>query len=109
GYGAMVIGVGMLGVLALYMGFEPANGDVNNLIPEMASEFLPPALLVLFVIMVIGALSSTADSDLAALSSITMADIYGQNVAGKERANPTTMLLIGRVTMIIATAIAVVF
>lgn len=109
GYGAMVIGIGMLGVMALYMGFEPTNGDVNNLIPEMASEFLPPVLLILFVIMVIGALSSTADSDLAALSSITMADIYGQNVAGKERANPRTMLLIGRLTMIVATATAVVF
>lgn len=109
GYGAMVIGVGMLGVLALYIGFEPTGGDVNNLIPEMASDFLPPILLILFVIMVIGALSSTADSDLAALASITMADIYGQNVAGKERANPKTMLLVGRLTMIVATATAVVF
>lgn len=109
GYAAMVIGIGMLGVLALYMGFEPSGGDTNNLIPEMASEFLPPVLLILFVIMVIGALSSTADSDLAALSSITMADIYGQNVASKGRANPKTMLLVGRLTMIIATAAAVVF
>lgn len=109
GYGAMVIGVGMLGVLALYIGFEPTGGDVNNLIPEMASDFLPPVLLILFVIMVIGALSSTADSDLAALSSITMADIYGQNVAGKERAKPETMLFVGRLTMIVATATAVVF
>src|SRR5690625_1656907 len=75
----------------------------------MASDFLPPILLILFVIMVIGALSSTADSDLVALSSITMADIYGQNVAGKQRAKPQTMLLIGRVTMILATATAVVF
>lgn len=109
GYAAMVIGIGMLGVLALYMGFEPSGGDTNNLIPEMASEFLPPVILILFVIMVIGALSSTADSDLAALSSITMADIYGQNVASKGRANPKTMLLVGRLTMIIATAAAVVF
>src|SRR5690625_932261 len=75
----------------------------------MASDFLPPLLLILFVIMVIGALSSTADADLVALSSITMADIYGQNVAGKQRAKPQTMLLIGRVTMILATATAVVF
>ncbi len=109
GYGAMVIGVGMLGVLALYMGFEPTGGDTNNLIPEMASDFLPPLLLILFVVMVIGALSSTADSDLAALSSIAMADLYGQNVAGKERAKPQTMLFIGRLTMILATATAVVF
>jgi len=109
GYGSMVIGVGMLGVLALYLGFEPTDGDPNNVIPEMAASYLPAILLILFFIMVIGALSSTADSDLAALSSIMMADVYGQNVAGKESANPKTMLFVGRLTMILATAIAVVF
>src|SRR3546814_14553660 len=57
--------------------------------------------------MIIGALSSTADSDLSALSSIVMADIYGQNIAGKENADPRTMLLIGRITMVVATAIAI--
>ncbi|WP_069817089.1 sodium:solute symporter family protein [Streptomyces sp. TP-A0874] len=109
GYGAMVIGVGMLGVLALYLGFEPSGGDLNNLIPEMAASYLPPVLLAVFFIMIVGALSSTADSDLAALSSIMMADVYGQNVAGKENANPKTMLLVGRITMVLATAAAVAF
>ncbi len=109
GYGAMVIGVGMLGVLALYLGFEPTGGDINNLIPEMAATYLPGILLAIFFIMIIGALSSTADSDLAALSSIMMADIYGQNIAGKEKANPKTMLLVGRITMVVATAAAVAF
>ncbi|NEC50540.1 sodium:solute symporter family protein [Actinospica acidiphila] len=109
GYGAMVIGVGMLGVLALYLGYEPTGGDVNNIIPGMAAEYLPPVLLALFFIMIVGALSSTADSDLAALSSIMMADVYGQNVAGKEKANPRTMLLVGRITMVLATAAAVAF
>ena len=109
GYGAMVIGVGMLGVLALYLGFEPSGGDMNNLIPEMAASYLPGVLLALFFIMIIGALSSTADSDLAALSSIMMADVYGQNVAGKDKADPKKMLLIGRATMVVATALAVAF
>ncbi|MFC9853276.1 sodium:solute symporter family transporter [Streptomyces prasinus] len=108
GYGAMVIGIGMLGVLALYLGFEPSGGDLNNLIPEMAAEYLPPALLALFFIMIVGALSSTADADLAALASITMADVYGQGV-GKEKADPKTMLLVGRATMVVATALAVTF
>ncbi|TDE97432.1 sodium:proline symporter [Occultella glacieicola] len=108
GYGAMVIGVGMLGVLALYLGIDPAGGDVNNLVPQMAATYLPPALLVLFFVMIIGALSSTADSDLSALSSIVMTDGYGQAV-GKENASPRTMLLIGRITMIVATAAAVAF
>ena len=108
GYGATVIGVGMLGVLALYLGIEPMGGDVNNLIPQMAAEYLPPVLIALFFIMIVGALSSTADSDLSALSSIVMADIYGQNVASREQANPKVMLLLGRGTMIAASAVAVV-
>ncbi|MBD8012426.1 sodium:solute symporter family protein [Microbacterium sp. NPDC077391] len=102
GYGATIIGIGMLGVIALYAGITPVGGDVNNLIPQMAATYLSPLLLCVFFVMIIGSLSSTADADLTALSSIVMADIYGQNVAGKKRANPRTMVLIGRITMIVA-------
>ena len=109
GYAAMVIGVGMLGVLALYLGMEPMNGDTNNIIPQMAAEYLPTVLVGLFLVVIIGALSSTADSDLSALSSIVMTDIYGQNVARRGKASPKMMLYVGRVTMILATTTAVVF
>ncbi|MHA6669458.1 sodium:solute symporter family protein [Homoserinimonas sp. A447] len=109
GYGATVIGVGMLGVIALYLGIKPLDGDVNNLIPQMAATYLGPILLGLFFLMVIGALSSTADSDLAALSSIMMADVYGQNIAGRKNSNPKVMLLVGRITMIVAVAAALFF
>ncbi len=102
GYGATIIGIGMLGVIALYAGIDPMGGDTNNLIPQMAATYLTPALVALFFVMIIGSLSSTADADLTALSSIVMADIYGQNVAGKRNANPRTMVLIGRITMIVA-------
>ncbi|QMU98561.1 sodium:proline symporter [Microbacterium esteraromaticum] len=102
GYGATIIGVGMLGVIALYAGITPVGGDVNNLIPQMAATYLSPLLLCVFFVMIIGSLSSTADADLTALSSIVMADIYGQNIAGKRKANPRTMVLIGRITMIVA-------
>ncbi|MFE5310970.1 sodium:proline symporter [Isoptericola sp. NPDC056573] len=109
GYGATIIGIGMLGVIALYAGIEPLGGDMNNLVPQMAANYLNPALLCLFFVMIIGSLSSTADSDLTALSSIVMADIYGQNVAGKKRANPRTMVLIGRITMVVSIAAGLVF
>ena len=109
GYGATVIGIGMFGVMALYLGLEPMDGDSNNIIPQMATTYLGPVLLCVFFIMIIGALCSTADSDLAALSSIMMADVYGQNVAGHKKANPRTMLFVGRVTMIIATGAALYF
>lgn len=107
GYGATVIGIGMLGVMALYLGVSPTGGDVNNLIPQMASTYLGPVLLCLFFVMILGALSSTADSDLSALSSIMMADVYGKNIA--KNPNPKTMLLVGRITMIVATAAALIF
>lgn len=108
GYGATIIGIGMFGVIALYIGLDPLDGDLNNLIPQMAGTYLGPVLLCLAFIMIIGSLSSTADSDLSALSAIVMADIYGQS-KGRGKANPRTMLLIGRVTMIVATAAALYF
>ncbi|MGG5752407.1 sodium:solute symporter family protein [Zafaria sp. Z1313] len=108
GYGATIIGIGMLGVMALYLGIEPMGGDTNNLIPQMAATYLGPVMLCLFFVMVIGALSSTADSDLAALSSIAMADFYGQS-KGKGKADPKTMLLVGRATMVLATGAALYF
>lgn len=108
GYAGVVIGLGMLGLLAIFAGLVPANGDMNNIIPQMASMYLPPAGIALFFILVIGSLSSTADSDLSALSAIMMTDIYGKNIA-KGKPNPKRMLLWGRMTMIIATMIGVVF
>jgi urea-proton symporter len=108
GYGATVIGVGMLGVMALYLGVEPMGGDVNNLMPQMVGTYLPVALVALAFVMIIGSLSSTADSDLAALSSIVMTDVYGQSV-GRKNVDPKLMLLIGRITMIVATGLALYF
>lgn len=108
GYGAVVIGLGMLGLLAVFAGLHPADGDLNNIIPQMASTYLPPVGIVLFFLLVIGSLSSTADADLCALSAIVMTDIYGKNIA-RGRPNPRRMLLWGRVTMIVATMTGVVF
>lgn len=108
GYGAIVIGLGMLGFLALLAGVVPLNGDLNNLVPQMAATYLPPALICLFFILVIGSLSSTADSDLAALASIAMTDIYGKNLA-RGKPNPRVMVWLGRLTMVLATTLGVCF
>ena len=107
GYGSIVIGLGMLGLMALLIGMQPHEGDLNNIIPQMASSFLPPFAIALFFILVIGSLSSTADSDLSALSAIMMTDIYGRNIA-KGRPNTKKMLLLGRITMIVATAMGLI-
>ncbi|MDV4315228.1 sodium:solute symporter family protein [Acinetobacter indicus] len=107
GYAAIVIGLGMLGLLALFAGIQPIDGNLNNLIPQMAATYLSPFMVALLFIMVIGALSSTADSDLSALSAIVMTDIYGKQIA-KNQPNPKKMLFIGRMTMIIATMLGIV-
>ncbi|MCX5590048.1 sodium:solute symporter family protein [Alcaligenes endophyticus] len=108
GYGAVVIGLGMLGLLALFTGLEPVDGNMNNIIPQMASTYLPPVGIALFFILVVGSLSSTADSDLAALSAIFMTDIYAKNIA-RGRPNPQRMLWWGRACMVLATMLGVVF
>ena len=81
---------------------------MNNIIPQMVSTYLHPIFIALFFILVIGSLSSTADSDLSALSTIMMADVYGKNIA-KDNPNPRKMLVVGRATMIIATALGLIF
>ena len=63
-------------------------------------------MVVLLFIMVIGALSSTADSDLSALAALVMTDIYGKQIA-KNRPDPKKMLFIGRMTMIVATLLGI--
>ncbi|KAB7624238.1 sodium:proline symporter [Alkalilimnicola sp. S0819] len=108
GYGAIVIGLGMIGLMALTLGLEPLDGNMNNLIPQMVSSYLPPVFIALFFVLVIGSLSSTADSDLSALSAIMMADVYGKNIA-RGKANPRRMLLVGRLTMVVATVAGIVF
>ncbi|MGB1361451.1 MAG: sodium:solute symporter family transporter [Alphaproteobacteria bacterium] len=104
GYGAVVIGLGMLGMFALFLGMQPVNGDMNTIIPLISSKYLSPFMLGLLFLLVIGSLSSTADSDLSALASITMADIYAKHFA-KSGLNLKTMLLVGRLTMVGATAL----
>ncbi|MGE8561338.1 MAG: sodium:solute symporter family transporter [Acinetobacter sp.] len=106
GYAAIVIGLGMLGLLALFAGVQPIDGNLNNLIPQMAATYLPPFMVMLLFIMVIGALSSTADSDLSALAALVMTDIYGKQIA-KNCPDPKKMLFIGRMTMIVATMLGI--
>ncbi|WP_339387709.1 sodium:solute symporter family protein [Vibrio caribbeanicus] len=106
GYASIVIGLGMLGFLALLAGIVPQDGVYNNLIPQMAATYLSPFFVGLFFIMVIGSLSSTADSDLSALSALVMTDVYGKHLS-KGKVNPKTMLFVGRVTMVTATFTAV--
>lgn len=108
GYGATVIGLGMIGLIALLVGVAPEGGDHNNLLPQMASMYLAPFFVGVFFVMVIGSLSSTADSDLAALSAIVMTDIYAHNLC-KGKVDPRRMLWVGRITMIVATTLGVVF
>ncbi len=108
GYGSIVIGLGMLGLLALLAGVQPIDGDLNNLIPQMAATYLSPVMVILLFVMIIGSLSSTADSDLSALSAIVMTDVYGKHIS-KNKPDPSKMIWVGRLTMVVATTLGVVF
>ena len=39
GYAGIVIGLGMIGLMALTTGIEPLDGNMNNLIPQMVSTY----------------------------------------------------------------------
>jgi Na+/proline symporter len=108
GYGGVVTGLGMIGMMALLLGVKPVDGNLNNIIPQMASGYLPPVIIGLVFILIIASLSSTADSDLSALSALIMTDVYGKNLA-RDNPNSQTMLLIGRITMIVATVAGLIF
>jgi Na+/proline symporter len=104
-YMALVFGVGTLGFIALTQGLSPVDGSTNNIVPQVANQFLPPALALGFVVLLIGAITSTSDSDLSALSSIAMADVWRSAV--RPQASEAELKLVGRVVMIGATTIAV--
>ncbi|NLZ86486.1 MAG: sodium:proline symporter, partial [Gammaproteobacteria bacterium] len=50
GYAAIVVGLGMLGLLALFAGIQPIDGNLNNLIPQMAATYLSPFMVALLFV-----------------------------------------------------------
>ncbi|MFC6722959.1 hypothetical protein ACFQE1_00805 [Halobium palmae] len=107
GYGAIVIGIGTLGFAAAAVGITPVQGDPNNLVPQLASTHLPFAFAIAFMLLILSALSSTADSDLSALSAIFMTDIWNQYVVSNNPSYRNYTLWVGRGTMAFFTSIAV--
>lgn len=104
-YMSVVFAIGTLGVVALGTGVAPANGDLNTVVPAVARAYLPAAMVVPFVVLILAAVTSTSDSDLAALSSIAMADIWQGYV--NPWASDRQLLAVGRLSMILVTAVAV--
>lgn len=104
-YMVVVAGVGMLGLIALLVGIEPADGDLNTLVPLVAGTYLPAWLGVGFVLLVIAAITSTSDSDLSALSAMAMTDVWRGYV--RPHAGDAELKRVARVAMVLVTAIAV--
>lgn len=104
-YMAIVFGVGSLGLIALMTGVQPADGDMNSLIPQVTEQYLPAVLVIPFIVMLFGAIASTADSDFAAMSSMAMNDVW------KRYVNPTAsdrqLIWVGRSTMVAMSVVAV--
>lgn len=104
-YMAVVFAIGTLGLIALTTGVLPVDGDLNTIVPAVALTYLPAFLVVPFVVLVIAAVTSTSDSDLAALSSLAMVDVWSGYV--KREASDRQLLAVGRLSMLLVTAIAV--
>lgn len=107
GYGGIVIGLGMLGLMAGIINLEPVNGDLNNIVPQMATAFLPTALIVMFAFLVIASLASTCDSDMSSLAALMMTDVYRRYIA-RDAVSGRTMLWFGRTAMVVATALSAI-
>lgn len=104
-YMAVIFAVGTVGVVALATGVAPVDGDLNTLVPAVAVAYLPAVLAVPFVVLILAAVTSTSDSDLAALSSIAMADIWHGYV--NPGASDRQLVAVGRSSMLLVTAVAV--
>jgi sodium/pantothenate symporter len=104
-YMVVVSAVGTLGLVALLTGVAPADGDLNTLVPLVAGRFLPAWLGVAFVLLIVAAITSTSDSDLAALSSIAMTDVWRGYV--RPTAGDDELKRVARTTMVVVTAVAV--
>lgn len=105
-YIAVVFSIGTLGFLALATGVQPVDGDLNTLVPAVASAHLPESLALVFVLLILAAVTSTSDSDLAALSSMAVADLWRGYV--RADASSRELLLVGRVAMVVVAAVAAV-
>lgn len=104
-YMVVVASVGMLGLVALLTGITPADGDLNTLVPLVAGLYLPVWLGLGFVLLIVAAITSTSDSDLAALSSIAMADVWRGYV--RPDAHDGELKFVARLTMVLVTLIAI--
>lgn len=104
-YMAIVFSIGLFGFVALLTGLTPADGNDNNLVPQVALVYLPMILALPLALLLVSALLSTTDSDLAALSSIAMTDLWKGAIHTK--AGSRELLTVGRVTIVAAAAIAV--
>jgi hypothetical protein len=104
-YVALVFSVGTLGFVALVNGVSPIDGDNNTIVPAVASEYLPVWMAVPFMLLIIAAITSTSDSDLAALSSITMTDLWRGTL--RPHASDGELKLVARLSMVLFAVIAV--
>jgi Na+/proline symporter len=102
-YIAVVFSLGTLGLLALATGVEPVDGDLNTLIPAVIGAYLPGWLAATVMLLILAAVTSTADSDLSALSSMAVADLWHGHVDA--HASPGRLLAVGRVSMVVVAAI----
>lgn len=97
-YMALTFSVGTFGFVALVGGLQPVDGDLNTIVPLVAATYLPAAMAVPFLLLVLAAIASTSDSDLAALSSMAMTDLWRGYV--RPDAGDAELKLVARLAMV---------
>jgi len=94
---------GMFGVIALVAGITSASGG-SDITPLVAYNFLPAGLAILFILMVLAAISSTGDSALSAFSTVFVTDIYKKYIDKDAKSN--RQLLVARLSMVFVAVLA---
>ena len=92
--GALLIGL----VGLVYYG-QGAFEDVENIMPQMATDLLPAWLAGIFISGAIAAMMSTADSQLLVITSSVIEDIYHKTL-GKKEVTEKRLLYLSRVITI---------
>ncbi|HQK93803.1 MAG TPA: hypothetical protein PLD23_09885 [Armatimonadota bacterium] len=80
GYIPYALAFGSVGVVALAVGLAPAAPDASDVAPLAASTYLPLALRLAYILLVVAAACSSCDTGLSAFGALVMNDIYRAHI-----------------------------
>lgn len=91
-FGIVPLSMGILGFVGAGMGYTAVDTGVINF--KLISELFPNWAVIPFLFMIVSGLLSTIDSNLCAISSLTI-DTFKKNTLGKTKIAMVALLVIG--------------